>query len=851
MLDPFKTKYVCIHGHFYQPPRENPWLDDVEREASAAPHHDWNHRISLECYRANTAARLVDCENRVLTLRDNYQSLSFNFGPTLLAWMERQTPRVYHAIQDADRDSCDRFNGHGNAIAQVYNHLIMPLANRRDKVTQVLWGGRDFIHRFGRAPEGMWLAETAVDLETLRVLAEAGIRFTILSPFQAARWRLMEAEGPWHDAAGGTIPPGRPFRCFVGGGLHIDLFFYDAQLAQAVAFERALEHSSRLIAGVEAACQRRGGYSGAWLAHAATDGESYGHHFKFGDMALAAAFRDLEDNPLVRITNYGAYLAAFPPAAEVEIVENTAWSCAHGLGRWQADCGCRIGGGEGWHQEWRAPLREGLNALRDALAVHYETEMARLAHDPWAARDDYIDVLLDPAVGTSEFIPRHARKSLNQEEGVRLLQLLEMQREALLMFTSCGWFFDDISGLESVMVLRHAARAIQLAETTGLPGLENQLLDHLRQAPSNQPEYGDGAQVYVRQVKPHAVSLDRVVANYAIRTLMRQNHSNHRLFCFQLTPKEEDELGPNPLPCVLGSVAVEDVRTGQNTDFLYSVVHFGGLDFRCSVRPYAGQREHQELLTDLQKAAEQQNTVMMIRVLDRGFGSTYFDLNDCFINLREDLAIAISQDRLRFYADFQSHLYDENRALMISLHRMGVRLPAEMRGAVRRVLSTEVENLVREILEQERIHGDGEASWKQTHYDIRSRVGRLQMVLQEARKWDLRLRVNRAAQQLGDEMIRVLEGLVQRFDFRQAARLQRLVSLCQYLEAKPELWLLQTLYYRLMQAALEEPALMNQLSEKDGFLQTLDDFMHCRFTDLLRVRTALESTDDATAPVHT
>jgi alpha-amylase/alpha-mannosidase (GH57 family) len=851
MLDPRKTKYVCIHGHFYQPPRENPWLDDVEREPSAAPHHDWNQRISLECYRANTAARLVDGENRVLALRNNYGSLSYNFGPTLLAWMERHAPRILNAIQDADRDSCERFNGHGNAIAQVYNHLIMPLANRRDKITQVLWGERDFVHRFGRTPEGMWLAETAVDLETLGVLAEAGIRFTILSPFQAHRWRLLEPESPWHDAAGGTIPSGQPYRCFVGGGRFIDVFFYDAQLAQAVAFERALEHSSRLIDRVEAAYQRRGSQTGAWLAHAATDGESYGHHFKFGDMALAAAFRYLEDNPLAQVTNYGAFLAAFPPVAEVEIVENSAWSCAHGLGRWQADCGCRIGGGPDWHQKWRAPLREGLNQLRDALAVHFETEMARLVHDPWAARNDYINVLLDAADGTDPFITRHAGRTLAPGERVRLLQLLEMQRAGLLMFTSCGWFFDDISGLESVMVLRHAARAMQLAEATGLPGLERQLLESLKQAPSNQPEYANGADVYVCQVKPHAVGLKRVVVNHAIRTLTRQDHNSNRLYCFQLTPKEEDELGPNPIPCMLGNVTVEDTRTGQNEDYLYGVMHFGGLDFRCSVMPYPGQAKHRELLANLQKAGEQQNTVMMMRVLDKEFGTVFLDLNDCLINLRQDLAVAISQDRLRIYTDFQRYLYETNSSLMISMHRVGVRPPAEMRGAVRRVLSTELDRLVREILEQERIHGNGQVDWKQSHYDVRSRIGRLQAVLQEACKWDLRLRVSSPARQLGEEMVRLLEGLTGHFDSGQAARLMRLVLLCRDLDTKPELWLLQTLYYRMVQGALKEPALTDQLLNQDAFLETLDDFMHCRFAELLRIQTSLDIGDDATGPVRT
>jgi alpha-amylase/alpha-mannosidase (GH57 family) len=851
MLDPHKTKYVCIHGHFYQPPRENPWLGEVELEMSAVPNHDWNERITLECYRANAAARLVDADNRILALRNNYHSLSFNFGPTLLGWIERHVPWLYDTLLRADRDSCRRFNGHGNGMAQVYSHLIMPLANRRDKVTQVLWGARDFTHRFGRTPEGMWLAETAVDLETLRVLAEAGIRFTVLSPFQAARWRYLESGAAWHDAAGGTIPSGQPYRCSLGGKRYIDLFFYDAQLAQSVAFERALEHSSRLIAGIEASYRRRGTHAGPWLAHAATDGESYGHHFKFGDMALAAAFRELEDNPLVQVTNYSAFLAAFPAVAEVEIIENTAWSCAHGVGRWQADCGCRVGGEPGWHQKWRGPLREGLNELRDALANHYEQEMAKLARDPWQARDEYVDVLLDPADRSEDFILAQARCPLGSEERVRMLQLLEMQRSALFMFTSCGWFFDDIGGLESAIILRHAARAIQLARATGAPDLEAPLLGKLAEAPSNLPDYRDGADVYSKKVKPQVVTCDRVVANYAIRTLVRHGNSVRRLFCYQVTPMEEDELGPNPIPCALGTVALEDARTGQSSDYLYGVLHFGGLDFRCSVKPYPGTKDHQGLLRDLQQAAEEQNTVKMMRILDEGFGTAFFTLQDCFTDWRQDLAIAVSQGRLKIYSEFQRHLYEENRSLMLSLHRMGVQLPADLRGAVRRVLSVEVEQLVRGILMYERAHQDSSVSWKQTHYDIRSRVARLQAVLQEARSWKLQLVVTPAAKLLGGEMVIALTELTAHFSAQQAAKLIRLSNLCEHLDAKPELWFLQTLYHQLVQKAVEEPVLAGHLFAQNGFLEQLDDFMHCRFAELLKLRTALGGGSAATEPIRT
>jgi alpha-amylase/alpha-mannosidase (GH57 family) len=839
VLDPHKTKYVCIHGHFYQPPRENPWLGEVELEMSAAPHHDWNQRITLECYRANAAARLVDGENHILALRNNYRSLSFNFGPTLLGWIERHAPWLYAILLDTDRESCARFNGHGNAMAQVYSHLIMPLANRRDKVTQVQWGARDFMHRFGRVPEGMWLAETAVDLETLQVLAEAGVRFTVLSPFQAARWRSLDPGAPWHDAAGGTIPSGQPYRCLLGGGLAIDLFFYDAQLAQSVAFERVLEHSSRLVAGIEAACRRRDTHPGPWLAHAATDGESYGHHFKFGDMALAATFRDLEANPLVQVTNYSAFLAEFPPVAEVEVLENTAWSCAHGLGRWKADCGCRVGGEWGWHQKWREPLREGLNQLRDALAEHYEREMQKLVRDPWQARDDYIDVLLYPAGRTESFFRDQARRPLAAAERVRMLQLLEMQRAAMFMFTSCGWFFDDISGLESTIILRYAARAMQLAGATGAPDLESGLLHKLAQAPSNLPEYGDGASVFTMKVKPEVVSFDRVVANYAIRTLVRHRDSAQRLFCFQVTPGDEDELGPNPIPCLLGSLAVEDTRTGQSTDYLYGVAQFGGLDFRCSVKPHPGEEEHRLLLKAMQMAAEQQNTVEMMRTLDKTFGTEFFTLQDCFLDWRQELAMAVSQGRLKIYSDFQRHVYEENRSLMKSLVRMGVRLPADLRSAVRRVLSLEAEQLVRDILRYERAHQASGTSEGQAHYDIRSRVGRLRAVIQEARSWELRLVLTTAAKLLGEEMVMAMTELNSHFTSRQAAWLMRLMALCQDLDAKPELWLLQTLYHQLVQHALEEPALANLLFSQEGLLDQLDTFMRCRFTELLKLRSAL------------
>ncbi len=397
MKKDWTTKFVCIHGHFYQPPRYNPWLEAIEREHSASPYHDWNERINLECYRANAAARITDEHNKILELHNNYESMSFNFGPTLLQWLQAHDPWTHAAIIDADRKSCERFRGHGNALAQVYTHIIMPLANRRDKMTQVLWGIRDFEERFGRRPEGMWLPETAVDGETLDVLAEAGIRFTILSPFQAARWRFEKGGSPWQDVTDGSIPTGRPYRYRCKGGKSLFLFFYDASLAKGIAFECLLGDSGHLLSRVQSCHDNRDPtVEEPWLVHTATDGESYGHHFKFGDMALASAFQQMSRDVTSRVVNYAAFLDSFPVLAQVEIHEDTAWSCAHGLGRWTEDCGCHIGGGgDGWSQKWRTPLREAMNHLREKLAHHFEERMALLTRDPWAVRDAYVHVLID------------------------------------------------------------------------------------------------------------------------------------------------------------------------------------------------------------------------------------------------------------------------------------------------------------------------------------------------------------------------------------------------------------------------------------------------------------------------
>ena len=457
-------RYICIHGHFYQPPRENPWLETVEVQPGAAPYHDWNARITAECYGANANARILDDLGLIARIVSTYERISFNVGPTLLAWLQEQAPRVYYALLAADAQSQRRFAGHGSAMAQVYNHAIMPLCNRRDKYTQVRWGLRDFKSRFGRAPEGMWLAETAVDLETLDVLAEHGILFTVLAPHQAK----LPAGSP--DGAG--VDTTRPYRVRLPSGRTIAIFFYDGPVSRAVAFEHLLGSGERFLSRLLSAfpaprpplASAHPQVAPAQLVHIATDGETYGHHHKFGEMALAYALDRLEraarggDGPT--LTNYGEFLSRHPPQEEIEIHENTSWSCAHGVDRWRADCGCNSGGNPGFHQRWRQPLRAALDALRDTITPLYLQQAAPLLRDPWAARDDYIDIILERAPRPSDtptqpagrsddpdavergrrarsrFLTAHATRSLSPAEQQTVWHLLEMQRHSQLMYTS-------------------------------------------------------------------------------------------------------------------------------------------------------------------------------------------------------------------------------------------------------------------------------------------------------------------------------------------------------------------------------------------------------------------------------
>jgi alpha-amylase/alpha-mannosidase (GH57 family) len=506
-------KPLIIHGHFYQPPRENPWTGLVDEEASAAPFHDWNERVNAECYRPNSMVSVIDDQGVGQTF-NNYSLISFDFGPTLLSWLEREDFRTYTKIIDADIDSARNHDGHGNAIAHAYGHAILPLCNAHDLKTQVRWGLADFRYRFGRDAEALWLPETACNDDVLGVLIDEELRFVILAPQQAARVRTLPGDlnEEWRSVAGGEVDTTIPYHYFHrdGSGRSIAVFFYDQQVAGAIAFNHALNSSGELLQRLTDA-----GTGNGKLVNVATDGESYGHHHKFGELCLTYALGVEAAARGFSVTNYGEHLDRNPPAAEVEIYlgvngGGSSWSCTHGVERWQADCGCATNSEATWNQAWRAPLRRALDFLRDDAAQHFERTRGILFADPWEARDASVELILNAHASREQFLDRFASRILDPDEQMRALLFLEMQRNTVLMYASCGWFFSDISGIEPIQILKYACRAIELMDQLGLPSPRERFLELLDEAKSNRVELGTGADIYRKLVEPLRQSISVV-----------------------------------------------------------------------------------------------------------------------------------------------------------------------------------------------------------------------------------------------------------------------------------------------------------------------------------------------------
>ncbi len=640
------VRSVCIHGHFYQPPRENPWLGEIEIQESAAPWHDWNERVAAECYGPNGAARILDDEGWIRSIVNNYSRISFNFGPTLLSWMERKRPDIYEAVLRADGLGAARFSGHGPAVAQVYNHMILPLANRRDKETQVIWGMEDFRARFGRDPEGMWLAETAVDTETLEVLAENGIAFTILAPRQAAAVRPA-GEAGWTDVTGERVDVFHPYRCSLPSGKSMVLFFYHGGIAQQVAFGETLRNGNAFASMLLDAILASSAESP--LLSVATDGETFGHHHKYGDMALAYCLDRLERSGRVNLTIYGEYLEKHPPADEVRIVENSSWSCAHGVERWRSDCGCSAHSRPGWSQGWRKPLREALDGLRDTLSPLFGEEGASVLPDPYGARNRYVSVLPGRKSGNvREFLEGEAGRPLSGEELARSVSLLEMERNLMLMYTSCGWFFDELSGIETLQVMAYAARALELGERL-FPGRDFRAFftRKLAEARSNIAEFRDGRRIFDIFVEPLRADLLRAGAHFVVSCLFvpgeqkacspeRCAFSSYRISGCSLERKES---GNNRY--ALGYLRIMSEATFEEDDLFVAALYRGGRDVLCGVARKTAGADGNGVRERIEAALRDEDEQAMVDF----FGHNVYSLRHLFKDeQRRILTLIISED---------------------------------------------------------------------------------------------------------------------------------------------------------------------------------------------------------------
>jgi alpha-amylase/alpha-mannosidase (GH57 family) len=664
---PPARRFICIHGHFYQPPRENPWLEAVETQDSAAPYHDWNERICAECYATNGAARIVNNKNQITRIVNNYSRISFNFGPTLLSWVRDNAPRTYRMILDGEKRSRKNFKGHSSAMAQGYNHIIMPLANRRDRITQIRWGIADYQFHYGLPPEGMWLAETAADTETLELLATHGIKFTVLAPHQCKRIRLIGPDNPaWTDTANASVDTSRPYRMRFPSGASLAVFFYDSPRSRAIAFEGLLN------SGENFAARLKGGFTEALeaqLVHVATDGESYGHHHRHGEMALAYALRVLEQDKAIRLTNYGSFLAQFPAQYECEIADNTSWSCAHGVERWRSHCGCN-GGKADWTQEWRAPLRSGLDELRDALIPLTESAGSKLFRNVWDARDAYIDVILDHSEESIEqFLRDHAHHRLKPDERVRALELMEMQRHAQLMYTSCGWFFDDISGIETVQIIAYAARVLQLAQRLfggDAAGLEAAFLAQLAQAQSNDPAAGGGEQIYRSKIRALEVGLEQVAAHYAISSIFSSFAEETELYCYKVRRLSYEVHSSGRGKLAVGHARITSTITEEQSCFSFAVLHFGDQNITAAVRPY-GEDEAAAFDAFRKEAASQvlrADFPDVIRLLDRYYGHVDYTLTSLFTDDQRRIVRVILNSTLWDIEKSLTTIYEDHASLL-------------------------------------------------------------------------------------------------------------------------------------------------------------------------------------------
>ena len=786
-------KYVCIHGHFYQPPRENAWIENVEYQDSAHPYHDWNERVNAEAYAPNAASRILDEEGMITDIVNNYAKISFNFGPTLLSWMEQQDPTTYKSILEADKVSQKYFGGHGNAIAQSHSHIIMPLANSQDKETQVIWGIRDFEHRFNRKPEGIWLSETAVDTETLEVLAENGIKFTILAPQQGKAIRKI-GDNNWTNLAPSAIDPRRPYLCNLPSGKSIALYFYDGHVAQDVAFNNLLvsgkSFANRIISSLD------GTSTETQIAQIATDGESYGHHHRHGDMALADCLNYIERNNLAKLTNYGEYLEKFPPQYEVQIHDNSSWSCAHGVERWRSNCGCHTGGQAGWTQEWRGPLRNALDWLRDELIKVYDKEASKLLKNPWAARNDFIQVISDRSdESVRRFIQKHAiNPDFSHSEKVKILRLSEMQRNAMYMYTSCGWFFTEVSGLETTQILQYAYRALHYAHQVGGVDLEPEFIRLLALAKSNMAEHKNGAEIYRKFVRPVQVGLVRTGMHYAIMSLFEKFPETLNVFNNYIAKSETyDRIQAGRAKLAVGRTTVSSRITHSVKHFSFAVMYLGQHNIIGHISLDMKKEDFDKMSDEIKPSFRSSNLSSVMNTMERYFGEERFSIDDLFKDEKIKILNQLLEKSLDPMEILIREIYYDNYHLLNTFLKDQLPIKNEHRGIIQYILNNDLHNYFNQKL-----------------LDVKE----LKRIVSEFKRWDIRIEDKKGVQLIANQNIlkalKRLESNIQ--NTVRIRKLNQIFDLLEELDIHPEGWQSQNLYFAI---AKNRTAMGNMLDNNE------------------------------------
>jgi alpha-amylase/alpha-mannosidase (GH57 family) len=773
-------KYICIHGHFYQPPRENAWLEVIELQDSAHPYHDWNERITAECYEPNASSRILDENNVIKNIINNYSRISFNFGPTLLSWMESYATETYEAILEADKLSMSNFGGHGSAVAQVYNHIIMPLANKRDKETQILWGIRDFESRFKRKPEGMWLAETAVDTETLELLAEHKIKFTILAPRQAKAVRKIGAQD-WTEVNDRTVNTKKVYQCDLPSGKSIALFFYDGDISQGIAFNGLLNDGKRFAERLLSPLDFEDRES--QLVHVATDGETYGHHHKHGEMALAFCLDFIEKDDRVHLTNYAQFLSKNPPKDEAQIIENSSWSCVHGVERWRANCGCN-GGKPGWHQLWRKPLRESLDWLRESVSDIFEREASKVVKDPWKARNEYINVVLkrnDDNV--KRFLKDHA---LSDAHPNQILRIMEMQRHAMLMYTSCGWFFDEISGIETIQVMQYACRVIQLANQICSEDLELEFIKKLSEAPSNAPAYETGDEVYKKLVLPSRTNLQRVGMHYAVSSIFEDEPESLTIFNYSTSNEAfiKKEAGEQKL--VLGITKVKSLVTRSEKKFAFAVIYLGKHNIIGNISLDMEPDEFASMQFRMVKAFEEGRLGEMIGLIQMYFGPDKYTIWHLFQDEKRKILDMIARESM---AELESSLrrsYNRDYPLINALSTNNIPIPPAYKTTFEYILNAD---LVR-LLQSDKIN-----------------IKEMERIAAELDRWSLKIEdPDKLSRMAGESIYKELKRISsERENVKRIQRLNRMFPILDKFNLDPNLHKSQNLYFEISMENKKKP----------------------------------------------